>query len=575
MRDRYDLIVIGSGIAGSTLALALSRIGCNTLVVERGSHPRFAIGESTIPSTTYGFRYLARKYGIPELERVIHYTGLREAGLTGYPKRHFWFGWHHPHQELAAEQQMAFETFPLPRGPDVHMLRADVDAYLASTFPDYGVDYSDRTTLTDFEHGPNGVRTLLATPNGEREVRARLVVDAGGHGSFLAQRFGLREDPPNLATDSRSIFGHVQRTRALDRVLGENPFRHNREAGTVHHCFDGGWVWVIPFDKDLVSVGFMLHPERFPYSENLSAEAEIDEILSRFPTIGAHLGSMIPVRPWIRTGRVQFRTKAIAGDGFVLTPHAAAFVEPLFSTGLLLTQGFILRLLPLVGLALKDGDFSKQRFEVLQKPFFRELAMIDLVVSGMVASFRDFEVFKQYWRVWIHATSLQYLGLIAGNPEDFSGCALAYGAAFSDWEKTLRAMHALVGRADLPHTEVAMGLKAIMDRTPHPFRISRYGLRAGTAFQLHPDMDLARQFFWGLGMLFRSELRGEPGRVGRFLRYAAGDVGQRIAFAARYLRSKTIGGSECRHIDALRAISKKTRGATGLANIPKSEHLAQ
>src|SRR5882672_609140 len=114
----YDLLIVGSGIAGSSLALALRQAGLSVCVIERDTHPRFAIGESTVPSTTLGYDYLARAYGIPEFHQMSHYLGLKELGLVGYPKQHFYFGHHSPGQPMKVNEELMYETLQLPLGPD-------------------------------------------------------------------------------------------------------------------------------------------------------------------------------------------------------------------------------------------------------------------------------------------------------------------------------------------------------------------------------------------------------------------------------------------------------------------------
>lgn len=560
MRDRYDLVVLGGGIAGSTLALVLSQIPCRVLVVERGRHPRFAIGESTIPSTTFGFRYLAKKYGVPELAQVTHYTGLKRNRLRGYPKRHFWFGLHQAGENLGGDRQLLFETFPLPNGPDVHMLRSDVDAFLVSRFSEYGVDYCDETELVAFERVGKGVRVTLANGKGRHRVEARLVVDATGHGSFFAKKFGLRVDPATLKTKSRAIFGHFRNLGQLDEILGENPFRFNREAGTVHHCFDGGWAWVIPFDDAVTSVGFMLHPDRFPLDPNRSPESEIKDLLDRFPTLARHLGGMLPIREMVRTGRVQFHSRKLVGDGFVLTPHAAAFVEPLFSSGLLLTQMFIMRFVPMVERCLRNDDFSSG-FEGLELAFDREIELIDLIVSGMVQSFGDFEMFRQYWRIWVHATSLQFLGLIVGNPQDAEGLALAYGAAFPGWLETVQAMHREVFREEASCKERAIRMKALMDVLPHPFDIGRYEMHGAEPLQIHPDMDLYRQVRWAMSTVLTGLGSHRQGSMRRFLGHVMAEIGRRTRFSGNYLMSKLWRTEFHKYVDQLQTVSAKTTGS--------------
>ena len=85
-KNAYDVVIIGCGIAGSTMGLLLRRVGCSVLVVDKGQHPRFAIGESTIPLTTALMRYLGRRYDVPEIEELAHPLGLSAHRLVGLPK---------------------------------------------------------------------------------------------------------------------------------------------------------------------------------------------------------------------------------------------------------------------------------------------------------------------------------------------------------------------------------------------------------------------------------------------------------------------------------------------------------
>src|SRR5262249_8391765 len=139
--NEYDIVVLGSGIAGSIAALVMKKVGLRTLVVERKTHPRFVIGESTIPTTSLLLHHLSRTYDIPELSQVAHYLSLRENKCAAWPKQLFWYGVHKDQTPLAGNNESLLEALLLPMGPDVHMLRADADAFLASKLEKYGVDY--------------------------------------------------------------------------------------------------------------------------------------------------------------------------------------------------------------------------------------------------------------------------------------------------------------------------------------------------------------------------------------------------------------------------------------------------
>lgn len=477
MPPQYDILVVGSGIAGSSLALVLGRAGAKVLVIEKGAHPRFAIGESTLPTTTLLMRRLARDYDVPELAEVCHYFGLRRLGLTAYPKQHFWFGYHRPGEPLADGDQLLFDTIRPPIGPDVHVLRSDVDAYLVSCFPKYGVDYSERTQLAGFDRDGDAWRIRLKTPHGDETVRVKYTIDASGHASYFANEFGLREDPPRLKTNTRSIFSHFCGVKPLEDAIGRpHPYHRDRDRGTVHHCFDGGWLWVIPFDNGVTSVGLQLDNARFPLDPDVPPEVELQDWIDRFPTMQAHVGDMQPIRPHTRTGRVQFTTSQVVGDGFTLAPHAAGFIDPLYSTGILLTMAFINRIAPLVRGALATGDFSRERFQPIEPLFFQELKHMDRIVSGSFASFRDFSLFKQYWRTFSHASAVQYFTGAAVPTEYYLQQPLLYGSGFPAWRETVARMHAIVCDDSLPVPDAAARLKSLMDTVPHAFRQARYEL---------------------------------------------------------------------------------------------------
>jgi FADH2 O2-dependent halogenase len=557
MRDNYDIIVLGSGIAGSVAALALSQAGLKTLVVEHGTHPRFAIGESMIPTTTLGFYQLADRYNIPELKNIFNYPGQRSVKVGGWPKQHFWFGHHTDARPMQHAEQLMFETFQLPIGPDVHMRRADSDAYLVTLFPKYGVDYVERTKLEEFEAHDRDVEVRLVSQNTDRRVRAKMVLDASGHDSFFALRYGLRDKDARLFTNTRGIFSHFRHVARLEDVLGgpHPEFRFRRDAGTVHHCFPGGWFWVIRFDDDTTSVGLMLDRKMYPRDPKVSAEEELRATIDRFPTVKAHLGKIEATRKLVSTDRVQFTCSSILGDGFILAPHAAGFVEPLFSSGFLLTIAFITRFVPVVRDLLRSPDYSPKRsmeaFRPLEKAFFTELEQVDRIVSGMIASYSSFDVFKQYWRLWISATFLQYVTRLGGDAEKPDQGGL-YGASAEFFRRTTKAMHETVLDEKLGEEEKARKLKAIMDDLPKP-NSAVYDLGSKRPVVIGPDDNTRFQSWLDQVLLLAPEI-ARSFSMRRLQVYALRAVGRQLAMKARYALSRLRGDDFHRSIDFINAI---------------------
>ncbi|WP_372365995.1 NAD(P)/FAD-dependent oxidoreductase [Candidatus Uabimicrobium sp. HlEnr_7] len=552
---QYDIVVIGSGIAGATAALVFSRIGHRVLVIEKRKHPRFAIGESTIPTTTHIFMSLSKKYNIPELRHICHYTALAKRKMASYPKRHFWYGLHKENAPLSPCKQLMFETFPLPIGPDVHMLRSDADSYLVSKFAKYGVDYIDETEIKNFDYdtSTNTANISTLSPQGAKQVLCKLVVDASGHASYLAKKFNLREKETSLKTKSRTIFGHFRGVKDLDSLLEKNIFRYKRNAGTMHHCFDGGWIWVIPFDNGITSIGLMLDTDKYPNNNKITPEEEMQQIIQKFPTIKEQLEKREPLFPLIRTGRVQFSSHTILGDGFILTPHAAAFVDPLFSTGILLTLSFIERMAHLLESSQTDR-FVTKNFQSVEKAFFQEIQTIDLVVSGTWKSFRDFNIFKQYWRTWIHSTTLQYFTHILGNSSNAKGCSFAYGAAIETWKETLYKMHSIVYQ-DGDSQQVAESLQKIMDSVPHPYHNSLFEINSKEACSIHTDIDKKYQVQFFMTLLDTPEIKKDGGNKSKLYLFILSTIIKKIYFKLRYCLSKLIGTSFYKEIRSIHKIT--------------------
>src|SRR5262245_54152336 len=95
-RTTYDIAILGSGIAGSMLGAILARNGASVLLVDADSHPKFAIGESTIPYTLVTIRTIADRYRVPEINTLATFTDCtKDIGPSFGVKKHFAFLMHH------------------------------------------------------------------------------------------------------------------------------------------------------------------------------------------------------------------------------------------------------------------------------------------------------------------------------------------------------------------------------------------------------------------------------------------------------------------------------------------------
>jgi tetracycline 7-halogenase / FADH2 O2-dependent halogenase len=403
----YDVLILGSGIAGTVLAVLLARHGVKVLVVERGEHPRFAIGESTVPETTFLFEVLAKRYDVPELEYFKNFGNVRKhiSSSCGV-KRGFSFVYHRPGQEQLGRESTQFPTWGVPFGPDLHLFRQDIDAYLVQLAIQYGAHVWQRTTLTSLETSAEGV---MAKTSQGKEITAKYLIDGSGYGSPMAQQFQLREQPCSYLTNSRCIFTHmigVQHYEDCGPSASEHRLPYAFSQGTLHHLFRGGWFWVIPFNNHdsstnpLCSVGLNLDRDLYP-DNGMAPEEEFWKFVKQFPSVAKQFANARSVRPWVGTKRIQYGASKAAGQRFFMLPHSAGFVDALFSGGLTLTMATINGLAHRVISAVKENDFSEERFRSLEERMLCGLSHNDRLVACGYIALQDFELWNAWHRVWM------------------------------------------------------------------------------------------------------------------------------------------------------------------------------
>ncbi|SDQ22286.1 NAD(P)/FAD-dependent oxidoreductase [Quadrisphaera sp. DSM 44207] len=405
-----DVVVLGSGIGGSTVAALLARSGVRVALVDSARHPRFALGESTIGETSFLLRQLAARYDVPELAHVSTSAGLAEhvSARCGI-KRNFGFVYQRAGQQHAPYEVTQCNVSAGPFGPESHLMRADVDQYLFDAAVRYGALAREGVRVQHVHLGDDAVAVELA--DGE-VIGARYVVDATGRQSVLANQLGLREEPCRFATASRTIFTHMRGVRRYDDVDAASGQPSPWHEGTLHHLFDGGWMWVIPFDNhdeagsDLVSVGLNLDLRSHPVREGVPVEQEWAEFLAAHPTVAAQFADAEPVFPWISTGRTQFSSSRTVGDRWALMSHAAGAIDALFSRGMANTMAVVEAFVPTLLAGLADGDLSAERFAYVDTLNQAILDNNDKLIAGSYTAFRDFDLWRAWSKMWYLAWNL-------------------------------------------------------------------------------------------------------------------------------------------------------------------------
>jgi FADH2 O2-dependent halogenase len=412
-RTDSDVIILGSGLAGSIAALCLQRHGLRVTLVDQGTHPRFALGESTTTPASLWLRVLAHTFRVPELLHIASAEAImRFVAPTSGVKNNFGFAWHRagaakPERMWQAIIPQAFlaesEHGRQPANNEMHYFRQDVDAYLWSIALAEGAIGRPATVATDIDFDDRGV--TVATKAGET-LRAQFLIDASGHRSPVADRLGLRDAEPRMRTNSRSLFTHMIGVRHFEDTKIVPDTLAPWSQGTLHHFFDGGWVWVIPFDNHhqstnrLCSVGLNLDNRRFPKPRGVSAEEEWQAFLADYPAVRAQFERAVAVRPWVDTGRLQYTSRDCIGDRFWLTSHAAGTVDALYSMGNINTFHTLAIGLPLIVRSFAEQTFRRERLQPLQLLSDRLFRLHDRIVYGNYVATRAPCLLQTWIALW-------------------------------------------------------------------------------------------------------------------------------------------------------------------------------
>jgi FADH2 O2-dependent halogenase len=406
-RIECDFLIVGSAIASALLGTILAHRGYKVVLLEKGHHPKFAIGESTIPQTSLMLLALSLRYGIPEFERLGSFEEITRALTPACGKKsNFGFIFQRPGQphdpsechQLGVARQHFSET---------HLYRQDIDSHLLITAIRYGCKVLQHTDITGIEMDDKGVS--IETNRGVA-VRARCLVDGTGYDSFLAKKLALRDSPPAVRTRSRTLFVHMVGVRPFDQCVAADETHLGKLAdwhqGTLHHIFRDGWMWIIPFDNHpaainpVCSVGLQLDPESRPKPKDLDPFEEFRSIIADYPELRQQFEDAKPIREWVSSGRLQYTSHKAVGDRWCLLSHSAGFIDPLFSRGLSNTVEVLSLAASTLIAAARDDDFSEGRLKPIEILQNNTIAANDTLVHGAYVSFKDFKLWNAWFRIW-------------------------------------------------------------------------------------------------------------------------------------------------------------------------------
>jgi FADH2 O2-dependent halogenase len=349
----WTIGIVGAGFAGSILARILSALGHHVVLLERGRHPRFTLGESSTPLAAICLERLARRYGLDDLDALAAYGRWtrRFPDLRRGLKRGFTFYAHRSGQEYANgranESRLLVAASPDDSVADAHWLRADVDHYLARRAASEGVELLEEVSLESMEAIGRGWRLSGSRSGHPLRFDVDFVVDASGAGGFVPGQLGLAAAPaapPGWSFPRTGlVYGHFADltpfAEAADSARAEfEPGPYPDERAAVHHLTEEGWVYVLPFDDGVVSAGFVVDHDAagVDWNELQGHGPEIawGALLRRYPALARQFETARPIRPPGIIPLLQRRVERAVGERWALLPFTYGFLSPLYSTGI-------------------------------------------------------------------------------------------------------------------------------------------------------------------------------------------------------------------------------------------------
>jgi flavin-dependent dehydrogenase len=353
-RTDYDAIVMGGGPSGSAVATRLSQRKHRVLLLEKEHFPRFHIGESMLPCV------------MPLIEQLGAMPRLKAADFL--PK----YAAEFVTADGSLRRRYAFADGLVP-GPSsaFEVDRSELDKLLLDNATEQGVDVREGMQVIRFDlDRARGVDVVARAADGsETPFHAEVLIDATGQSSLLAGRLGLREMDQELK--NFAVFSHFE---------GASRYEGNEEGDISVVLVPEGWWWVIPLRNNRTSVG-LVGPSRNLRGQKPD-EAYFAAQIAQTPFVRERLANATRVAPVRSVSDYSYVSRKFAGDRFLLVGDAAAFIDPVFSTGVYLGMVGAFRAAEAVSAALAKRNFDRSQFVAYERYVAKSVATYRRFVKG-------------------------------------------------------------------------------------------------------------------------------------------------------------------------------------------------
>ncbi len=333
-----DVIIIGGGPAGSTLARYLSMAGIDNAIIEGANHPRPHVGESMVTSTT----------------RIFDEIGFLETMEREGFVRKYGASWHAP--ERQGVFSIEFREFPQPgvhQDYTYHVDRSKLDLLLLKHAEDAGTKVHQGMWVQKvlFEDG-KAVGVRVNSFGKEQDLKAKVVVDASGRHTLLGKQLKIKRPDPDF-----NQFAVHAWYEDVDRGVGER-------AEDIHIYFlpcERGWVWQIPITETITSMGVVAEKQVFK-NANQDEEGYFKTHIATNPNLQKAMANARRINDFKKEADYSYCMDKFVGDGYVCVGDAARFVDPIFSSGVSVALTSAKFASERIVYAFENNDFSEAAF---------------------------------------------------------------------------------------------------------------------------------------------------------------------------------------------------------------------
>lgn len=405
------VLIVGAGFSGSILAAGLARNGWECVLIDAGSHPRFAVGESSTPIADFLLARIARRWNLPELEPMTcwgHWQSALPDVAVGKKRGFSYF--HHTRNrswqlDRRAADSLLVAASSCDAWSDTHWYRPDVDQYLFSVAEAAGVTTRLECVLKEaVQRTDGGWNVTFDSRNGRpaeelAPTKFDFVIDSSGAANALGRWTGNARDDDWMRTQNASLFGHFTSVESFSKQVDYAQLASGAifdpDDAAQHHLTKDGWLWQLRFNNGITSLGWVLTGDSRKVLDSDPTQSELrswwDVQCQQYPSLSDSISEAKPATALMFSRRVSRCLSRASGPGWACSPGTYGLVDPLHSSGI---AHSLYGVDELIGALVVSGNRREKRLARYSQMRRQEMKWIDQLTSECYRQLGSFQRFR-------------------------------------------------------------------------------------------------------------------------------------------------------------------------------------